>query len=105
MDYPPFARLAVVTVKALKESTAAAVAQRLAEGFKRSAHGPDLKLLGPAATLRPQLYGKYRRQILVKAPDSRRLHEALHAGLKAARSEPGRSHVWFEVDVDPQRIG
>jgi primosomal protein N' len=54
--------------------------------------------------MRPRLRGKYRRQILIKAPDSRTLHEALKSGLRAIRTESGRSNVWFEVDVDPQRI-
>ncbi len=108
LGYPPFVRLAVVTVKALKESKAETTAQRLAELLKRAVRSddprPGIQILGPAAAMRPRLRGKYRRQILVKAPDSRTLHEALQPGLRAIRSESGRAEVWFEVDVDPLRI-
>ncbi len=108
LGYPPFVRLAAVTVKALNESKAEAAAQRLVEWLKRTVRSddprPGLQILGPAAAMRPRLRGKYRRQILIKAPDSRTLHEALASGLRAIRSESGRSNVWFEVDVDPQQI-
>jgi primosomal protein N' (replication factor Y) len=104
LGYPPFVRLASILIKAISESKADAVANRLAEQLKRTVGGTGLQILGPAAAMRPRLRGKYRRQILVKAPDSRTLHEALQNALKAVRSEPGRSQVWLEVDVDPQRI-
>ncbi|MBI3811242.1 MAG: primosomal protein N' [Nitrospirae bacterium] len=108
LGYPPFVRLAAVTVKALNESKAEAAAQRLVENLKRAVRSddsrPGFQILGPVAAMRPRLRGKYRRQILIKAPDSRTLHEALASGLRALRSESGRSNVWFEVDVDPLRI-
>jgi len=104
LGYPPFVRLAAVTVKALNESKAEATAQRLAEELRRGAGGDRLQILGPAAAMRPRLRGKFRRQVLIKAPDSRTLHEALQSALKAIRSEPGRSNFWLEGDVDPQRI-
>ena len=108
LGYPPFARLAVVTVKSLNESKARAVAQRLGEEMKRTVRlgdsQPPVQILGPAAAMRPRLHGKVRCQILIKAPNSRILHEALRAGLNAVRSGSDRARVWFEVDVDPQRI-
>jgi primosomal protein N' (replication factor Y) len=108
LGYPPFVRLAAVTVKALNESRAEAAAQRLSEQLKRAVRSddprPGLQILGPAAAMRPRLRGKYRRQILIKAPDSRSLHEALQSALRSVRSESGRSNVWFEVDIDPLRI-
>lgn len=108
LGYPPFVRLASVTVKALNESKAEAAAQRLVEQLKRAVRSDDsrpaFQILGPAAAMHPRLRGKYRRQILIKAPDSRTLHEALASSLRAIRSESGHSNVWFEVDVDPQQI-
>jgi primosomal protein N' (replication factor Y) len=108
LGYPPFARLAVVTVKSLNESRARAVAQRLGDEMMRTvrldASQPAIQILGPAAAMRPRLHGKVRCQILIKAPNSRILHEALRAGLSAVRSGSDRARVWFEVDVDPQRI-
>jgi primosomal protein N' (replication factor Y) len=108
LGYPPFARLAVVTVKSLNESKARDVAQRLGEEMTRTvrldASQPAVQILGPAAAMRPRLHGKVRCQILIKAPNSRILHEALRAGLSAVRSGSDRARVWFEVDVDPQRI-
>ena len=108
LGYPPFVRLAAVTVKALNESRAEAAAEQLAERLKQAVRSdgprPGLQILGPAAAMRPRLRGKYRRQILIKAPDSRTLHEALQSALRSVRSAPGRSGVWYEVDIDPLRI-
>lgn len=108
LDYPPFARLAVVTVKSLHESKAQGVAQRLVDLIQRTVRtgpaNPPVHILGPAAAIRPRLHGKFRFQVLVKAPNSRTLHEVLRTGLAAIRSGSGRSQVWFEVDVDPQKI-
>lgn len=109
LGYPPFSRLAVVTVKSLSESKARAVAQRLVEAIKRAVRLDDpqtrFQILGPAAAMRPRLHGKFRFQVLIKAPNSRGLHEALRASLSAVRTGSDRSAVWLEVDVDPQRIG
>jgi primosomal protein N' (replication factor Y) (superfamily II helicase) len=108
LGYPPFSRLAVVTVKAFDKSKAEAVAQRLSERLRNSIQTqerlPTYQILGPAQSMHPRLHGKFRYQILIKAPDSHTLHAALQSGLKAIRSGPGQSRVWFEVDVDPQRI-
>jgi len=108
LGYPPYARLAVVTVKAFDKSRAESVAKRLSERLRNSIQvrerSPALQILGPAQSMHPRLHGKFRFQILIKAPDSRSLHAALQSGLKAIRSGPGHSRVWFEVDVDPQRI-
>lgn len=108
LGYPPYTRLAVVTVKALNESKAMALAKRLAEAIKQTARFDDpearFQILGPAAAMRPRLRGKFRCQVLIKAANSRTLHDALQSGLKAVRSGSDRSRVWFEVDVDPQRI-
>jgi primosomal protein N' (replication factor Y) (superfamily II helicase) len=108
LGYPPYMRVAVITVKALNERKASAVAERLAEAIKRTARHDDpqasFQTLGPAPALRPRLRGKFRSQILLKAPNTRILHEALQSGLRAVRSGSDRSRVWFEVDVDPQRI-
>jgi len=109
LGYPPFARLAVVTVKSLNEASAQSVALRLGEAIKRTVRAgdsqPPVQILGPAAAMRPRLHGKVRCQILIKAPNSRILHEALRGGLSAVRAGSARARVWFEVDVDPQRIG
>jgi primosomal protein N' (replication factor Y) (superfamily II helicase) len=108
LGYPPFSRLAVVTVKAFDRSKAEAVAQRLSELLRTTIRAkerlPPYQILGPAPSMHPRMHGKFRCQILIKAPDSRTLHAALQSGLKAIRSGPGQSRVWFEVDVDPQRI-
>lgn len=112
VGYPPFTRLAVVTVKALKAAKAAAVAERLGERLRQWVHPAGhrdgrqngLQILGPAPAIRSQRHGKYRYQILIKASGSRILHRVLRSGLRSIRSEPGRYHVWFEVDVDPLRI-
>ncbi len=112
LGYPPYKKLAVVTIKALSEPKAGAAAGRLAEAMRRMigpsvSAGHDLngvEILGPASGIRPRLHGKYRFQILVKAGNPAILHRILKGGLEAVRSGPGRSGVWFEVDVDPLRI-
>ncbi|HEY5648605.1 MAG TPA: primosomal protein N' [Nitrospiria bacterium] len=105
LGYPPFSRLAVVTVKSLVQKKARDAAQRLVEILAESAHGSGTQVLGPAPSLRPRLFQKYRWQILIKAPDSPRLHRLLPEGLAALRAGRGLPGVWLEVDVDPVRVG
>jgi len=108
LDYPPCSRLAAVTVKSPDKSRAEEVARRFSDAIVNSIRtkspAPDFKILGPIPAVRPRLHGKFRYQILIKASASRILHMALQAGLREARSGPRRSSVWFEMDVDPQRI-
>ncbi|HEY4485311.1 MAG TPA: hypothetical protein VI702_03155, partial [Nitrospiria bacterium] len=107
MSYPPFMRLAVVTVKALRESEADAAAQKFSEAL-RSAIPPgrseELAVLGPAPAPQPRLREKFRRQILVKAAGPRLLQRSLSSALEAVRSGRGGPRVWYEVDVDPLRM-
>lgn len=99
MRYPPFSRLASVLVRGpslpLVEGTAQAARDRIAE---RVAHLPEWAVvLGPAPAPLPQLRGKHRLRILVKAERREDLLEAL----QPLREAPGKAGVEVLVDIDP----
>jgi primosomal protein N' (replication factor Y) len=99
MRYPPFSRLGSILVRGpnlpLVEEAAQALRDRIAE---RVAHLPEWAVvLGPAAAPLPQLKGKHRWRILVKA--ERR--EDLLTALLPVRETPAKTGIEVLVDVDP----
>lgn len=99
MRYPPFSRLAAILVRGpslqLVEETAQVVRDRIAE---RVVHLPEWAVvLGPAPAPLPQLRGKHRLRILVKA--ERR--EDLLTALLPLREASGRAGIEVVVDIDP----
>ena len=99
MRYPPFSRLAAVLVRGpslpLVEESAQLVRDRIAE---RVAGLPEWAVvLGPAPAPLPQLRGKHRLRILVKA----QRREDLLAALLPLREAPSKGGVEVLVDIDP----
>jgi len=99
MRYPPFSRLASILVRGpsltIVEEAAQVARDRIAE---RVVHLPEWAVvLGPAPAPLPQLRGKHRLRILVKA--ERR--EDLLTALLPLRDGPGRAGVEVLVDIDP----
>ena len=90
LKYPPFVRLALIRVWAKAEEEAKKAAQELRKYLETF----PLEVLGPAPSPIEKLYGRWRWQILLKAPTSIVLREAL-------KDLPHPKRVTLEVDVDP----
>nr|MDJ0975403.1 primosomal protein N' [Planctomycetota bacterium] len=96
-DYAPYRRLLRIVVRGPDER---AVAARATETRDRivAAATPATSILGPATPPIPRVQGRYRRHVLVKAPDHQEVARVL-AALRSAPRPGGRvEEIW---DVDP----
>jgi primosomal protein N' (replication factor Y) len=95
---PPFGRMAAVILSGPKEPAVWEAGQRLA-----AAHAPlsavGARLLGPVAAPIARIRGRFRVRMLVKAPRTAALHQALRTWVAAA---PPPASVRLSLDMDPQ---
>jgi primosomal protein N' (replication factor Y) len=96
--YPPFCEMAAVLVSSPARERAEEAAAGLGSSLAR--HGAGLRLSGPAPAPLERLLGRWRFQILLRAPDRR----AVLAALEAAVPERAQAGVQIAVDVDPQDL-
>ncbi|MBN2197315.1 MAG: primosomal protein N' [Polyangiaceae bacterium] len=96
LGYPPQSRLAMVRLDATDEQIACSEADRVA-AIARQVSSPGLRVLGPAPSPLARLRGRYRYQLLLRAPTRASLRPALAA---VARAEV-RREVRLAIDVDP----
>lgn len=88
--YPPFCRLALLRFSGRDEGRV----REVARGVARDLEGSGVMVLGPAQAPLARLHGRWRWQVLLKAPTYRPLREAI-------RSLPNPKGVRVEWDVDP----
>jgi primosomal protein N' (replication factor Y) len=102
MGYPPFRSLVQILVTDESYMKAFQVGDRVAKALKSTAAGStgDLHVLGPAPAPIERLRGKYRVQLLLKAPAHANSAPALREAfdLLTAQRVPLGS---VRVDVDP----
>ena len=96
--YPPFSELAAVLVSSPDRDRAEAAACEVGRALKGSPE--SLRISGPAPAPLERLQGRWRFQVLLRAPDRR----AVLAALEAALPERPPSGVQVAVDVDPQDL-
>ena len=96
--YPPFSELAAILVSSPDRDRAEAAADEVGRGLKGSSE--TLRISGPAPAPLERLQGRWRFQVLLRAPDRR----AILAALEAALPERPPSGVQIAVDVDPQDL-
>jgi len=102
LGYPPFARLALLRIDAVKEDVAREVATTLARVAAATAvvRQGQADVLGPAAAPLARLRGRYRYRFLVKArkrSDLRRVLVAVQEAMTLVR----RNQARVVIDVDP----
>jgi len=104
LEYPPYARLAMVRIEGEEPRLLASIAEAVARSLGRDATPADLRVLGPAPAPIERIKGRYRWQVLVK---SRQLR-AMRTALTRMRAEIGpsaeRQHVSLVIDIDPVRM-
>jgi len=104
LEYPPFARLAMVRVEGEEPRALALVAEAVAKSLGREASPEELRVLGPSPAPIERIKQRYRWQVMVKARELRKLRSAL-AKMRvdvAARAE--RDNVMVAIDIDPVRM-
>ncbi|WP_456434198.1 replication restart helicase PriA [Thermosulfuriphilus sp.] len=100
LNWPPFSRLASL----IWESTSAEAGEKVARALEAlsSQVPPEVEILGPAATSRPRLKGRWRWQVILKAASVVALHQGLAKAQELAR-KAGRGHpLRLIVDIDPE---
>jgi primosomal protein N' (replication factor Y) len=102
LGYPPFARLATLTVQSANEAKASLSAQNLGQRLMEAAKDQEgIQVLGPSPAPLSLLRGKHRFVILVKASSGRPLQEVIRKALDVDRIRRGRSSVQIGINVDP----
>jgi primosomal protein N' (replication factor Y) len=91
--------MASVLVSSPVRERAEAAAAELGAAIGDGRH-PGLRLSGPAPAPLERLQGRWRFQILLRAPDRR----AVLSALEAAIPERAAAGVQVAVDVDPQDL-
>jgi primosomal protein N' (replication factor Y) len=115
--YPPFARLALITlshpsqpvlVKTGEQLARAVRARWLKEAGQRGLDASLLDVLGPAASPIPRLKDRYRMQCVVKyrhdLPAPAIIRAALDSLQDALAADAVGEHVQISVDIDPQNM-
>lgn len=100
LGYPPYGRLAAVILRSQDQAAALEAATvfgaRLSEKAQ-ALRNKDLMILGPAPSPLIQLKGWWRYRLLIKAPDSKILHQLLDPLI----FEHKPKNAYLAVDVDP----
>ncbi|MCA1582492.1 MAG: primosomal protein N' [Acidobacteria bacterium] len=95
--YPPFCELAAILVSSPDRERAAEAASAIAAAAEGA---PGLRLSGPAPAPLERLQGRWRHQVLLRAPD----RKTLLAILESCVPERPPSGVQIAADVDPQDL-
>ncbi|HVA80932.1 MAG TPA: primosomal protein N' [Candidatus Binataceae bacterium] len=105
LDYPPFARLAMVRIEGEDARCVTKVAAAAAAALTRAAPSPEiLRVLGPAPAPIERIKQRYRWQVMLKSKALR----PMRAALAAMRAEIGHlaedNRVHLIIDIDPVRM-
>jgi primosomal protein N' (replication factor Y) (superfamily II helicase) len=105
LGYPPFSRLLNLRFDGLDgarvEKTARAAVERLRAANESAPRARRAAILGPATAPLEKLRGRYRWQILLKARETRILHELVRPLLDARGGGTHDRAVRLSADVDP----
>jgi primosomal protein N' (replication factor Y) (superfamily II helicase) len=104
LQYPPFARLAMVRIEGAEPMLVRRVAEAVAKSLAKSSTPEGLRVLGPAPAPIERIKQRYRWQVMLK---SREL-KPMRAAITAMRVEVGpsaeRDQIYLAVDIDPVRM-
>jgi primosomal protein N' (replication factor Y) (superfamily II helicase) len=104
LEYPPFARMAMVRIEGAEPRLVARVAAAAAAALGRAASPERLRVLGPAPAPIERIKQRYRWQVMIKSKELRPMRSAL----AAMRAEVGpmaeRDQVFLIIDIDPVRM-
>lgn len=98
MRYPPFAALANVLVRSVRQEEAFRMSGELGQLLNPAPDG--LKVLGPAEAPVPRLKSEFRYQVLIKAASRKRLNEVLQ-NVRKFTADRKWAATALVIDVDP----
>ena len=100
MKYPPFAVMAHLVVQASSPEQGVKRARLVGEVVRSSVSGA-MEVIGPSVAPLARLKGRYRYQLLVKAPSRRGLSDALNEAAAALAGHGLSSARDLIIDMDP----
>ncbi len=98
LAYPPFVSLVRLVVQGFNESRVEAGSVELGEKLRATFDEPEARILGPSVAPLYRIKGRYRRHLLVKAPE---LAPVLPALRRVVETFPGDHRFQVLMDVDP----
>ncbi|QJA05327.1 primosomal protein N' [Thermosulfurimonas marina] len=98
-SFPPFKRLCLLLVTSVREEKAREGAERAAEFFRS---WPELEVLGPAPAPLARLAGRFRWQVLLRAPRASAFDRPLQRFLEEVSRWPSGLRV--TLDRDPEEL-
>ena len=93
--YPPYTRMVQLLLRDRDQRRGEQRLRELAEGLQQHSLARGVRFSGPAPAPLEKLRGQWRFQLLLRAPDHRRLQQLLRAGL------PEKADRELVIDVDP----
>jgi primosomal protein N' (replication factor Y) len=105
LQYPPFARLAMVRIEGEEPRGVASIAQAAARAVALEGVSPEeMRVLGPSPAPIERIKGRHRWQVMVKARELRTMRAAL-ARMRAETAERAEQDgVSVIIDIDPVRM-
>ena len=104
LQYPPFARLAMIRIEGEEPCAVARIADAAAKSILRTAEPETIRVLGPAPAPIERIKGRYRWQVMVKSRELKPVRAALTAMRSAVASAAARDQVHLTIDIDPVRM-
>jgi primosomal protein N' (replication factor Y) len=101
--WPPFSRLALLRADAAQPEVAMQFLKR-ARHDAAQVKADSVQLLGPAPAPMEKRLGRYRAQLLLKAPGHAPLQRTLSAWLPLLDQLPDARRVKWSIDVDPLEL-
>ncbi len=98
MKYPPFAAMANVLIRAVKQEDALRMCTEL--GHHLTPAPDNMRIMGPAEAPVPRLKAEYRYQILIKSASRKDLNALLRKAQQFAREQKWNATA-LVIDVDP----
>jgi primosomal protein N' (replication factor Y) len=104
LEYPPYARLAMVRIEGEEPRPLASVAEAVAKSLGRDPTSAELRVLGPAPAPIERIKRRYRWQVLVKSRQLRTMRSVLARMRAEIGPYADRQHVSLAIDIDPVRM-
>src|SRR5215467_10095698 len=104
LEYPPYARLAMVRIEGEERGPLASIAQAVAKSLGHDPASAELRVLGPAPAPIERIKRRYRWQVLVKSRQLRTMRSALARMRAEIGPDAERLHVSLAIDIDPVRM-
>jgi primosomal protein N' (replication factor Y) len=106
LKYPPFTRMVSIEIESEHEQAGEAFAHSVRKGLARILKGTnDIEVLGPARAALYQINNRFRRHLILRSYDHKKLQSVLGRLYEAPEiKKPSNSKIKLTFDVDPVNL-